>query len=177
MGTFTRWAMRRTPISFFVSMPKLETKSGNILIPVRLIRNITKVEPASRRPLMANRVFTLSRKGDIFCLDAKTGKIVWSKNLAKELGAEIPTWGFAGSPFVEKNLLLLNVGSHGTALDKTTGKVIWTSDKTPSGYSTAVLLISAENVARFSLGPNQFSRSRSRTAKKFGNTNGKPITT
>ncbi len=85
-----------------------------------------------------DRVFTLSRKGDLFCLDAKTGKVVWSKNLPQELGVEIPTWGFAGSPFVEKNVLLLNIGSHGTALDKTTGKVIWTSDKTPSGYSTAV---------------------------------------
>lgn len=85
-----------------------------------------------------DRVFTLSRKGDLFCLDAKTGKVVWSKNVEKELGAKIPTWGFAGSPLVEKDLLLLNVGSHGTALDKKTGKLIWTSDKTPSGYSTAV---------------------------------------
>lgn len=83
-------------------------------------------------------VFSLSRKGDLFCLDAASGKVIWAKNIAKELGAAIPTWGFAGSPLVEKNLLILNVGSHGTALDKTTGKVVWTSDKTVSGYSTPV---------------------------------------
>jgi outer membrane protein assembly factor BamB len=83
-------------------------------------------------------VFTFSRKGDLFCLNAGNGKVIWTKNLAKELGAEIPTWGFAGSPLIEKNLLILNVGSGGTALDKSNGKVIWTSDKTVSGYSTAV---------------------------------------
>jgi outer membrane protein assembly factor BamB len=94
----------------------------------------TSVTPA----VDGDRVFTLSRKGDVFCLDAKTGKVVWAKNLEKELGVKIPTWGFAGSPLVEKNLLLLNVGSHGTALEKKTGKLIWTSDKTVSGYSTAV---------------------------------------
>lgn len=83
-------------------------------------------------------VFILSRKGDLFSLNSEDGKVIWTKNLAKELGAEIPTWGFAGSPFVEKNSLLLNVGSHGTVLDKRTGKLVWTSGKSPSGYSTAV---------------------------------------
>lgn len=83
-------------------------------------------------------VFTLSRKGDLLCLNAENGKVIWTKNVAKELGAEIPTWGFAGSPLVQKNLLLLNVGSAGTALDKSNGKVIWTSGKGPSGYSTGV---------------------------------------
>ena len=86
----------------------------------------------------AKTVFTLSRKGDLFCLNATDGKVIWTKNLAKELGAQIPTWGFAGSPLVEKNLLILNIGSHGTAVEKSTGKVIWTSGKGASGYSTAV---------------------------------------
>lgn len=85
-----------------------------------------------------DRVYTLGRKGDLFCLETSSGKVVWQKNLAKELGAEIPTWGFAGSPLIEKNFLILNVGSAGTALDKTTGKVVWFSGKEPSGYSTAV---------------------------------------
>ncbi len=85
-----------------------------------------------------DQVFTLSRKGDLFCLDAATGKVIWSKNIAKEVGAEIPTWGLAGSPLVEKNLLILNVGSAGTALDKATGKVVWSSGKEAGGYSTPV---------------------------------------
>jgi outer membrane protein assembly factor BamB len=83
-----------------------------------------------------NSVFTISRKGDVFCLNAEDGKIIWTKNIAKELGAAIPTWGFAGSPLVQENRVILNVGSAGTALDKATGKVVWTRGKEPGGYST-----------------------------------------
>src|SRR5581483_9513255 len=75
-----------------------------------------------------DRVYTLSRKGDLFCLNAANGHVVWSKNVHSDFGNEIPTWGFAGSPLVEGDLLILNVGTAGTALDKKTGKVIWHSD-------------------------------------------------
>jgi outer membrane protein assembly factor BamB len=83
-----------------------------------------------------NHVFTLSRKGNIFCFDAEDGKIIWSKNIADELGLEIPQWGFACSALIEGRLLLLNVGSSGVALDKSSGKVVWTTGTGTSGYST-----------------------------------------
>jgi outer membrane protein assembly factor BamB len=85
-----------------------------------------------------NNVFILSKKGDLFCFAADDGKIVWSKNIAKELCLEIPMWGFASSALIEGNLLLLNVGSFGAALDKFSGKVVWTTGTAASGYSTPV---------------------------------------
>ncbi len=85
-----------------------------------------------------DRVYTISRKGDLFCLDAANGKVLWSKNVHGDLGNEIPTWGFAGSPLVEGDLLILNVGTAGTALDKKTGKVVWHSDTGVPGYATPV---------------------------------------
>jgi outer membrane protein assembly factor BamB len=54
------------------------------------------------------------------------------------LGAKINEWGFASSPLVEGDLLVVNVGSAGTALDKTTGKVVWTSGKEATSYSSMV---------------------------------------
>ncbi len=83
-------------------------------------------------------VYTLGKAGDVFCLEASTGKVVWWVNLVKELGLEVPTWGFAGSPFVHGNLLILNAGDHGVALDKITGQVKWTSGKAASGYASPV---------------------------------------
>ncbi len=82
------------------------------------------------------RVFTVSRKGDVYCFDADHGKVIWNKNLNKELGAEIPTWGFSGSAFYDKGVIYLNIGTAGTALDAKTGKVIWKSGTDASGYST-----------------------------------------
>ncbi|HAV64858.1 MAG TPA: alcohol dehydrogenase, partial [Verrucomicrobiales bacterium] len=45
-----------------------------------------------------------------------SGKVRWKKNIAEEIGAELPEWGFAGSPLVYGELLILNVGTHGTAV-------------------------------------------------------------
>lgn len=83
-----------------------------------------------------NRVFTLSRWGDVFCFEAETGKIVWSKKIQKETNVRIPGWGFCGSPLVHENRLLLNIGEAGMALDKSTGRIDWKSANKDSGYST-----------------------------------------
>lgn len=83
-----------------------------------------------------DRVFVLSRWGDLFCFEAASGKITWSKNVQQETGAPIPTWGFTGAPLVHENLLVLNVGDAGLALDKATGKIVWQSARKDAGYST-----------------------------------------
>jgi outer membrane protein assembly factor BamB len=85
-----------------------------------------------------DRVYTISKRGIIHCLGAADGKVIWTKNLQEELGAKIPDWGFAGSFFIEGDLAILNIGAAGTALDKKTGKVVWTSGTEESGYSTPV---------------------------------------
>jgi outer membrane protein assembly factor BamB len=91
-----------------------------------------------------DRVYTISKRGDVFCFEAATGKIHWQRNLIQELGLALPAndqdnwWGFAGSPLVRGNLLLLNAGSDGTALNKNDGKVVWTNGKGFAGYSTPV---------------------------------------
>jgi outer membrane protein assembly factor BamB len=91
-------------------------------------------------PTFSNgRVYTLSRWGDLFCLNAENGKIVWSRNLQKDSNARIPGWGFGGSPTVYGNLLVLNVGDAGMAVDKETGKKVWESPRKDAGYSTPLL--------------------------------------
>lgn len=83
-----------------------------------------------------DRVFFLGRWGDVFCLNAASGAVVWSENVHQETGAQVPGWGFGSSPLVFNNLLILNVGDAGTALDKNSGKVIWHSGMGEAGYST-----------------------------------------
>lgn len=83
-------------------------------------------------------VYTFSRRGHVFALGTETGTVLWSKNLRNELGLKLPEWGFSGSPLVQGQLLILNAGVGGTALDKETGKTVWTSSKDSAGYSTPV---------------------------------------
>lgn len=93
------------------------------------------------------RVYHLSRWGDVFCFDAADGRVIWSKNVQKETGATIPDWGYAGSPFPAGDLLLLNVGQSGVALNKATGKTVWQSgNESAAGYSTPFPLGGHEDV-------------------------------
>ena len=85
-----------------------------------------------------DRLYSVSKRGIINCLGAADGKVAWTKNLHEELGVKIPSWGFAGSVLIEGNLAILNFGTAGTALDKRTGKVVWSSGPEEAGYSTPV---------------------------------------
>jgi outer membrane protein assembly factor BamB len=87
--------------------------------------------------LDGNRLYWLSRWGDLYCYDAASGKIVWNRQLVKETQAQVPDWGFTGAPTVYKNLLILNVGEAGMAVEKETGKEVWKSgNENNAGYST-----------------------------------------
>jgi outer membrane protein assembly factor BamB len=79
--------------------------------------------PRTTPAIDGNRVFTLGAEGDVHCLDLQTGKVVWKKRL----GGKTPIWGFAASPLVEGDrLILLSSGRPLlTALDKRTGDVLW----------------------------------------------------
>ena len=83
-----------------------------------------------------DHVFFLNRWGEIFCFQSADGKVLWTKNVARETGVRVPGWGFGGAPLAHENLLVLNVGDAGLALDKATGAVVWKSANKDSGYST-----------------------------------------
>ncbi|HAB19730.1 MAG TPA: alcohol dehydrogenase [Verrucomicrobiales bacterium] len=100
-----------------------------------------------------DRVYSLSRWGDVFCFDAATGKVVWSKNVKTDSGARVPDWGFTGAPLVHGDRLILNVGEAGLALDRQTGAIVWKSGAKNAGYSTPLpLKHGAETVALLSSG-------------------------
>lgn len=94
--------------------------------------------PSATPTVDGNAVYTFSKDGDAIRFNAATGQIVWHKKLNKELGLKHPKWYFASSPFIIDNMVILNAGSRGIALNKADGSVIWESGKDPTGYATAV---------------------------------------
>lgn len=100
-----------------------------------------------------DRVYTLSREGQLFCLNAADGKVVWDADVTKLLGAKQTRheWGFSSSPLVRNNLLLLDVGPL-AALDKKTGKKIWSTGHSEAGFSSPRLMKSG--VKEYALGFN-----------------------
>ncbi len=77
-----------------------------------------------------DKLYINSSFGQAVCLDANTGNIIWSIDLAEEFGAEPPKWGIVESPLIVDNKVIFTTGakdSNIVALDVNDGKTIWTS--------------------------------------------------
>jgi outer membrane protein assembly factor BamB len=97
--------------------------------------------PRGTPTIDGDRVYVLGGNGDLSVLEAKTGKILWSKNVLKEFGGSNIRWGISESPLVLGNKLLVNAGGPGAsivALNKTNGSVLWKSQSDEAGYSSAI---------------------------------------
>ncbi len=75
------------------------------------------------------------------------------------MGARHGAWGFAASPFLRKETVILHLGAEGggsvVALDKTTGKEIWRAGNDPAGYCTPELIEHEGREQLIQWGPEQ----------------------
>jgi outer membrane protein assembly factor BamB len=111
--------------------------------------------PGSTPTVDSGRVFTISKWGDVFCLDAATGAALWQRDLRQD-GVKPNRWGFAGSPLIRGNAVILNAGSAGIALDRASGRVVWSTGTNAAGYAsptsfdtggaTSVLIFAAKHL-------------------------------
>ncbi len=96
--------------------------------------------PTSTPTIDDDRVYALSREGDLFCFDARSGQIIWRKQIVDLAGVRVPGWGFSASPLVVGDTLLINAGDAGLALNKLTGNLLWKSADKDCGYGTPTLM-------------------------------------
>ena len=75
------------------------------------------------------RVYALGATGELRCLDANTGAVIWGKNILSDNGAENLQWAQAASPLVvDDKVIVLPGGSGGksvVAYNKNTGAPVW----------------------------------------------------
>lgn len=134
----------------------LDAESGIVLwrhsYPCELDPRYYEGGPGATPTVDGDRVYTFSKKGHVFCLQAATGQVIWSADIREALSLELPEWSFAGSPLIHGDLVILNAGPAGTALDKHTGKIAWSSGTGRSGYATPLPFTHAgrDGVAIFS---------------------------
>lgn len=94
--------------------------------------------PSATPTVADGKVYTLSKKGVAYCLDATDGSVQWQSDLATLYSMRPPTWGFAGSAYLDGNLVIYNVGTHGLALNAADGTLAWQTGTGAPGYSTPV---------------------------------------
>ena len=133
----------------------LSTKGGKVIWTARVgnVGNPNQNPPypkARSTPTVdGNFIYALGSDGDLACLDAKSGKIRWQKNIRKDFGGQPGEWAYAESPLVDGDVVVVTPGGEQAtmvALNKKTGALIWKSTVPggdPAGYTSAIIVQAA----------------------------------
>ncbi len=96
-------------------------------------------------------IYALGTSGDVVCIDAGSGNVLWRKNFEDDLGVgKNPDWKYSESPLVDGDRLICTPGGRDAvmvALDKKSGQVVWKCSmpdigpkgKDEAGYSSIVV--------------------------------------
>jgi outer membrane protein assembly factor BamB len=89
--------------------------------------------PRSSPVIDADRVYTMGAEAQLHCLDLRSGKVVWNRDLRAQYRVRQDFFGTASTPLVEGRLLIVNVGAPGgpsvVGFDAATGKEVWRAGK------------------------------------------------
>ena len=100
--------------------------------------------PRSTPTIDGDRVYVLTERGDLWCL-RDTGAEVWHRNILTDFNGSNIQWLLSESPLVDGDRVVVTPGGRGAgivALDKMTGKTIWTTKELSdeAGYASAIAI-------------------------------------
>jgi len=90
------------------------------------------------------RVYALGATGELRCLDANNGSVIWGKNILTDNQSRNLPWAMAASPLiVDDKVIVLPGGANGksvVAYNKTTGATVWKVLDDPQAYVSPMLV-------------------------------------
>ena len=91
-----------------------------------------------------DRVYALTEQGDLWCLKTADGTAIWTRNILREFGGRQIPWLISESPLVDGANVIVTPGGPRAgivALDKMTGKTVWTSQQLSdeAGYASPIV--------------------------------------
>ena len=96
--------------------------------------------PRGTPTLHHGRVYAFGATGILNALDARNGAVVWTRNAASDAGVKVPGWGFASSPLVVDDVVIVAAEGRLVAYDLATGERRWLGPAGGGGYSSPQLM-------------------------------------
>lgn len=91
-----------------------------------------------------DRCYAIGATGHLHCLGTANGQVHWQRDLRQDFQIRMPTWGISGSPLIEGDLVILQIGGSGdaciVALDKRTGQTRWQALEDVASYSSLIAI-------------------------------------
>src|SRR4029434_1655875 len=90
----------------------------------------SKDGPSATTKIAGDLLYVMCLAGNVVCLQATDGKVVWQRSLMADFGGRMPMWHFRESPLVDGEKVICTPGGLETtmvALNKLTGETIWKS--------------------------------------------------
>jgi hypothetical protein len=89
-------------------------------------------------------LYVLTEVGDLACLRVQDGSVVWQRNILQDFGGRNLGWLISESPLVDGTQVIVSPGGRGAgmaALDKMSGKTIWTTKELhdQAGYASSIV--------------------------------------
>lgn len=88
------------------------------------------------------RVYALGAEGELRCLDDKTGRVIWSKNILSDNGASNLQWGMTAAPLIVDNTVVVQPGPV-VAYNNATGEKLWSALSDKAAYTSPMLVMLA----------------------------------
>jgi outer membrane protein assembly factor BamB len=92
--------------------------------------------PRGTPTIHEGRVLAFGANGILNVLDAATGARVWSRDVSSDTEVEVPYWGFASSPLVVGDLVVVAAAGRLAAYDLATGAPRWLGPAREGGYAS-----------------------------------------
>ena len=96
--------------------------------------------PRGTPTLSNDRVYTFGATGILNALDIRNGAAVWSRNAASDTKTKTPLWGFASSPLLVNDVVIVAAASSLAAYDISNGNPRWFGPGGIGGYSSPHLV-------------------------------------
>ena len=109
--------------------------------PARFYEGIAGAGPRGTPTIQDGKAYALGATGLLQCLDAATGKQLWKTDITVGTGGVVPQWGYAGSPLIVNDKVIVYAGGPGgngtAAFSGYDGKLAWAAGDASHGYSSA----------------------------------------